>query len=72
MYFRTRIGENVNTYYDAGRFNNYDNIDYIVYTVGLGKTAIGNGYNIEEFYNELEEHNLIYSNGRGNIYHVIN
>ena len=38
MYFRTRIGENVNNYYDAGSLNNYENIDYIVYTVGLGKT----------------------------------
>jgi hypothetical protein len=71
MYFRTRIGERVLNYYASRGITNYDNFDYVVYTVGLGKSYISNGLNIEEFYKEMEQNNIIYNNGRGNIYHII-
>jgi hypothetical protein len=70
-YLRVREGDRLALFYDTSEsIENVDYYSYIIYSIGLGKTYLQNGYTIEESYQKLEQSNIIFSSGKFyNIYY---
>jgi hypothetical protein len=66
-YLRGRDGHRLSLYYDTQEsIENIDYYNYIIYSIGLGKTYLRFDYSIEESYQILEQKNIIFTNGKYN------